>query len=433
MISVWKEYFIRKVAADKKGSMLILSLMFGAVIVVFSAAYLGSVAMEARLTEKSHRNNLAIHLAESGAEEAIWEIKYGGGDFLSGDGWTGTNPKIKTASLTTASGENLGQYTVSVTDPTSSTVIIEATGTALYGTSTLAESRTVEVTVNQPSSATFTMAAFAEVDVTMASNACTDSFDSSNGPYDRKNNSGSDGDVGTNSTSDGAVALSSNADIDGDAFVGVGGDVSTGISTESNATISGTESVLAEAVEIPAITGPTGLPIKGNITYDDDNNHTISTSGEYVNLAVDGNTSVTLDGNVVLYVTNAFTLDSNSELIVMSGSDVEIYVDGSIYFSSNTAVNNLTQDPSRLKIYGTDSLTDNGDDAGIRFHSNTDIYATIVARNSTVHLDSNAEVFGAVMAQSILLDSNTCVHYDTVLGEGSSSGSEGSVSSWQEK
>ncbi len=124
---------------------------------------------------------------------------------------------------------------------------------------------------------------------------------------------------------------------------------------------------------------------------------------------------------------------SNSDLIIAAGSSLELYVDGSIHLRSNTTVNNNTQDPSKLIIYGTDSMTDDGSDAGIRFHSNTDIYGIVQAKNSTVELNSNAEVFGTVMAHDVEVHSNSCIHYDENLGSGGGAGSGATVTFWHEK
>jgi len=446
MNKIMEDLFIRKVVKNEKGFTIILSLLVAIVFVILSGGYFNLLVVEASNTAKTFRSNLALHLAESGVEEAIWEFNYKGGTFSLSDGWsgTGTNPRIKTSPLITVSGENLGSYTVTVTNPTSSTPLIEGVGQALYQTATLAEKRTVEVTLLVSNSPTFNMAIFADESLTMDSNACTDSFDSVNGPYDGPNtlpppldtdytNYNLNGDIGTNSTSTAAVSLDSVAHIYGDAFVGVDGDTDEVISVLSNSDISGTSSALSSAVRIPYVTGPTGLTDYGSITYNDDQNHTISSSGQYSNLMVDGNTTLTISGDVKIYVTGAFELNSNSDLYISSGSSVDFYVDGSIYFSSGTTINNSTQDASKLRIYGTNSMTDNGDIAGIRFYSNSDIYAVVLAPNSTVDIDSNAEIFGAVMANAIEINSNSCIHYDEALANnGNLVTTFGDVSMWQE-
>ena len=95
--------FIGKVVKNEKGITIVLSLLVAIVFVILSGGYFNLLVVEASNTARTFRSNLALHLAESGVEEAIWEINYRGGTFLSTNGWsgTGTNPKIKTTSLTT--------------------------------------------------------------------------------------------------------------------------------------------------------------------------------------------------------------------------------------------------------------------------------------------------------------------------------------------
>ena len=46
---------------------------------------------------------------------------------------------------------------------------------------------------------------------------------------------------------------------------------------------------------------------------------------------------------------------------------------------------------------------------------------------------SDAEIFGAVMAENLHMNSNACVHYDTSLSNSGSEGANAVVAIWQEK
>jgi hypothetical protein len=54
----------------------------------------------------------AINIAEAGTDYALWEMNYNGGNYSSGDGWTGTDPKILTQTLQTSAGVSVGAYTI---------------------------------------------------------------------------------------------------------------------------------------------------------------------------------------------------------------------------------------------------------------------------------------------------------------------------------
>jgi len=177
---ILRKLFFKRVINNEEGSMLILSLMISSVFVIFGAGYLGLVAVEAKNVERTYRSNVAMHIAESGVEEAIWEIKYNNPNFLTGDGWvdvrtetSDTNDTIyrKTlSSFLTSASEDLGSFTVTVTDPDGVTPgdpnlppIIQTTGTAIYQGTTFSESRIIEVTLAYP--ATYDYAAFADSNI----------------------------------------------------------------------------------------------------------------------------------------------------------------------------------------------------------------------------------------------------------------------------
>jgi len=458
-----RKYFFEKVINDQEGSMLIFSLMISSVFVIFGAGYLGLVAVEAKNVERTFRSNVAMHIAESGVEEAIWEIKHNNSSFLTSNGWadvrtetSDTNDTIyrKTlSSFLTSASEDLGSFTVTVTDPDGVVPgvpdlppIIETTGNAIYQGSALSESRTIEVALAYP--ATYNYAAFADSNIHMDSDTCTDSYDSSIGPYDGPNgpnpptaphdNYSMEGDIGTNSTDAESIDMLSNAAVHGDAEVGVGGDPDTVVdfneSDPSIDKITGTETPLTSAVTIPSVSAPTGLTNNGDISLTGSNTHTISGSGQYGNITLDGDSVLTITGDTTVYLTGTFHVDSNAQLIVANGADVEFYVDSAITFDSTSEVNNISKDPTKLSFFGTDSMVDDGNigNEKIHFNSNAIIHATIQAKNATVWLDSDTEVFGAILSNSIRMDSNACIHYDTSLS-GASSSTKATVALWQEK
>jgi len=453
MNKILRKLFFEKVISNEKGSMLILSLLITSVFVTFSAGYLSLVVVEASNTERTHRSNLAMHIAESGTEEAIWEIKYNNSAFDSDDGWTGTgtvaDPRLKTAPLITSTGENLGSYTVSVTDPTGSSPgsspIIETIGQALFQGATLTESRNIKVTLFVHPSNSYQYAAFADTNITMSSSACTDAYNSTLGAYDGPNgpnptsapydNYSTGGDIGTNSTSSSSISMDNDATVYGNAAVGVEGDPNTIITTGNNSDITGTETALTSAVTIPSVTGPTGLTNRDDVSLDEAETLTISSSGQYGNITLDSDSVLTITGNTTLYLTNTLALDGNAQLIIASGANVKIYVDNAITFVSDSLVNNISKDPTKLSIYGTDSMVDDGSlgNEKIYFDSNAIVHATFQTKNATVRLDNNTEVFGAVLANDIRMDTNACIHYDTSLSSGGSSGSNTIVLLWQEK
>jgi len=278
----------------------------------------------------------------------------------------------------------------------------------------------------------------------MDSNTCTDAYDSSIGPYDGPygpnppdaphDNYSTEGDIGTNSTDAESIDMLSNAVVHGNAEVGVGGDPDTVIDfNEEVDKIDGTETALTSSVSIPSVTAPTGLTSNSDLSLNGTETHTISGSGQYGNITLNGDSVLTITGNTTVYLTNTFHVDSNAQLVIANGASVQFYVDNIISFDSTSEVNNISKDPTKLAFYGTDSMVDDGSlgNEKIHFNSNAIIHATIQAKNATIRLDSDTEIFGAVLAENIRMDSNACIHYDTSLG--GTSETKATVALWQEK
>jgi hypothetical protein len=431
MISAIVEKKVWHTRKDERG-MVLLSAMIGVlVLTLICGAYMSTFMVENRLTSRTWDSLTGINVAEAGAELAFWELEYGGGDFLSIDGWAGANPITRTGFMQTSAGDVLGEYFISVTNPTTDTPTIESTG--FVPNQAAAEVQRIVRIAVEPDYI-FDMAAFGIDGVSMNSNAITDSYDSGVGPYGGAN-VGSNGDIGTNSisTSPPAITLDSNAHCNGDAFIGPGGDPATAIWTGASSTISGGQEATRRETEVLSMAPPTGLPVNGDFSLGGDETATMSSSGEYGSIFLDGNSILTIDSDVTIYITGELEMVSNSQLHITNDADVEIYVDGRIYLESNTAVNNISQDPATLAIYGTDSLTDSGDEPGVEFDSNNDFYGTIYAPQSTISVDSNAEFYGAMFGKFVELDSNVQVHYDEALQVPGAAAEGFQVESWQEK
>ena len=59
---------------------------------VLGAGLLAGVHHNLQLIMRSNQIGQAENIAEAGAEEAVWEIQYGGADFAAIDGWSGSGP-----------------------------------------------------------------------------------------------------------------------------------------------------------------------------------------------------------------------------------------------------------------------------------------------------------------------------------------------------
>ena len=219
--------------------------------------------------------------------------------------------------------------------------------------------------------------------------------------------------VGTNSTADGSVRLASSAIIKGDVAVGMGGDPDTAIDLGGSATIEGQTSALTEEVEILPITVPEAidsLASGGDII----NNTTISSSGKYSSIDLGNSETIIISGgDVTLYITGDITLGNSAELQIEEGASLTLYLGGDFEGKNSSAVNNETEDPGSLQIYGLDSCET------IIFKNSSDLYGAIYAPNADVIMNNSADVYGAVVAKTFDMKNSGLFMYDATLRDAS--------------
>ncbi|MFB0565251.1 MAG: hypothetical protein ACETWK_06165 [Candidatus Aminicenantaceae bacterium] len=412
---------------EDRGYILIASCLVITFLTLLVLPFLFKLSSEYRLTEKSYKSLSALSLAEAGVERAIWELKYG--DISS---WDGDNNErtMNISSFQAAGGNVIGNVEILVRDPISENPVIEATGRVLFtGSTTIG--KTIGVVLKESSdSSIFDFGIFGDEGVELHSNATIDSYDSRDGIYGGDNVS-SKGHTGTNGTNVGCIYLYSNAEIYGNAISGYESNPDQVIVTRSNAHIYGNKQALFSIEELPSVPSPEGLPFRGN--YSIEGQDTISQSGEYTSFVLNNNSKVTITADVTLYITGDFTMMSNTQLDIAEGVSVTIYLGGSFEQKSNTQVNNLTRDPTKLLVFGTDSFNGN-----MVWNSNTEFWGALYVPKANVNYDSNYDLYGSVIAKYVNVRSEAKIHYDealenldTVIGDGGSTSY--TVKSWQEK
>jgi hypothetical protein len=263
----------------------------------------------------------------------------------------------------------------------------------------------------------FRYGAFGDSTLDLSSQAKVDSYDSTLGTYAAQavNGSGAGlwasdkGDIGSN----GNISLMQNALVMGDAIPGQ----SSTITVRGNAVVSGSTANATSAVTLPPIVVP-AIPSLGAMTFS--TNTTIpSGSYHYGSTVVNGTKTVTVIGPATL-VFDSFEMKSRSNFNIDStNGPVDIYVIDNFIMNSNTILGSLDHDPRDVRL---NLLSDNIIDPGIlvkldnlTLDSNGQLFGTIYAPDAKVDIESNFEVFGAVIAEQVILASNSRVHYDESL------------------
>lgn len=262
-------------------------------------------------------------------------------------------------------------------------------------------------------------------------NASIDSYDSRQGPYGG-DNIHSLGHVGTNAGTYGCVTLNENSIIHGSALTGYQSNPDQIIVQGNGSDITGQKTTLDQVKELPSVPAPTGLTYWGNLTASGSST-TISQSGRYANFTLNNNALVTISSNVVLYITGTLTLNNNAEIRISNGCTATFYFGGNWNLSANSMFNNLSQNPSKLVMYGTDTFT-----GSKTFRNNFATYAAMYLPKADVTFANNAAIYGSIVANSFAIGNNLAFHYDEALASMSTPSldtgtSSFTMKSWQEK
>ena len=223
--------------------------------------------------------------------------------------------------------------------------------------------------------------------------------------------------IGTASTSASSVIARTGVTIDGDVFVGPGGDPDAVVDSRHDAVITGTTYALDEEFKMPTIKVPQylqNLPSIGNIT----NSTILSGPTRCEMIALGNNQTLTIDGPVDLYCNGSCTFDVLSCLLIVDANVnpdayLNLYLNGDFIAKNSSSINNGTKDPRKFKIYGLEKCTN------IEFLIESVFYGAIYAPSADVILRKSVEVYGAVLAKSFTQQVSADFHYDASLIEGS--------------
>jgi len=419
---------IHETNQGEKGVVLVISLLVTVALLILITPFLFKLSGEYRNTDRTFKSVAALNLAEAGVERAIWELNYGDISTWTGDSTTRT---LTMSSVQTSEGDAVGDIVISISNPESSSPVVESTGKILFRNSDTVD-RTLSVELAKDLAPIFDNALFGNSGITMAGNSFVDSFDSRDGIYGG-DNIGSNGHIATNNTSYGCITLENLATVFGDAKIGENGDPDD-ILLLNSAVVHGDKSALSASKPILPIPIPEGLVFKGNYSLDVPTKggiDTISESGEYSSFFIDENSTVTIDGDVILTVTGEFSMAKNAEICILEGSSLQIYMGGTFIQDKDSGFNASTDDPTALFLYGAEGFT-----SEMTWYSNSDFYGSIYLPSSTFNLQSNIDIYGAMSANYVIVASNARIHYDFALLDADGLKLELSnyyVKSWHEK
>lgn len=215
--------------------------------------------------------------------------------------------------------------------------------------------------------------------------------------------------IGTTSTTTDSIPLGPGTVVDGDVFVGVGGDPKTVIG--AGGTITGQKLTLYEELDFPVITPPslpdTGMALSATGT-------TImldpTKSGTYTGISLSSGVLEIQGGDVDLYITGDINMGNGCEIIVRPGSSLTLYIDGNISADNSAGFNNQAGNVKDFQLYATG----NGEQV-FNLKAKSSIFGTVYAPDVEITLFPNAEMRGAIVGKNVTFKSGGTFYYDEAL------------------
>lgn len=413
-----------------RGTVLVVALIFMALLALGLTSYLNLNLQNTRLAHRSYQQNAGFHLAEAGAEEALWSFNRAqAGEAGAWAGWTARGA----AALRRIDGFDFGanlagsvKVYVTTTNPARGVRPVVVAESVLRAPNQPPVSRLIEVTLSRRSYFSQGLVAKERI-IFSGSVSSVDSWNSDPDndpatppvPYSAgvRNDRGS---VATASVEN-TAALVNHASIWGTVATG-GGVPQVG----SNGSIRGADSPPGVRIDparvttdftadFPVITAPVEGTVLAGVGA------TLGTAGAATRwrtpgIVLRGNDTLTILGDVTLVLmagtgTQALSMTGNAQLIIPEGSSLTLYAEGDIQIAGNGLLNANAR-PGTFRLWGTNTSL-----AGqsIDLAGNGALKAAVYAPNATVKINGNGDMMGSLVAREIRFTGNAAFHYDESL------------------
>ena len=250
----------------------------------------------------------------------------------------------------------------------------------------------------------FECAIFVEENIELKNSASVDWYNNQTGDEPMQ--------VATNSILPGSVILKNSSYINGDVVVGAKGNPDSVIS-DFGATITGETGYMLLPRPIVSVTVPdslSDLPSGGTLK----NNTIITSSAKYDSINLKNSKTITIEGDVSLYITGDIILGNSAEIEIEEDSSLILYLGGNFEGKNSSTINNETQIPKNWRIYALDSCE------SIVLKNSSDFYGTIYAPNAEVTMDNSADMHGSIVAKNFDQKNSGDFNYDASLRDVSS-------------
>jgi hypothetical protein len=383
---------------DRRGSALLYATVLALVIAGMSVALLGMNISTTRARVETQNSQRSFYAAEAGLSDAFMLLDEGR--------ITVTNATpyfLGSASNPIALGPSAYWAEVSRLDSRSYSIV--ATGQDGRNQDRL------QLILAEKPTGFFQYAAFGDDGVLLNSNSFIDSYDSAAGVYTDQVQAGNafaleHGNVGSNND----IVVQSNTEIHGDALPGPGHVVDD---SASNVYISGSTDPAEELFPMPPIVVPV-VPSSGSLVGTRD-----VTLGpgriHYDSILMQGGTTLRIVGPAT-FVVDDLRLRSNTNFVFdATGGNIEVYGTKNFVLESNSTTTTLSDSALGVTLLLSGDNTSPGARDRVSLAANSDFIGAIYAPKARFRLASNFDVYGSIICKYLDLSSYGEIHFDEAL------------------
>ena len=393
----------------RKGAVLALVVMVVLLLSMTSLALI-RVGTEARLrTVKDVSRTAARFAADAGVERALYIMN----KQLEAGTWTLNDIPTYTAEPLTATNAS---YTVTYSGNLTNGYAVTSEGRSR------GQTKAVRATFDLTSPFAENFAILTRSTLTIKNNSNIYAYNSSD-----LSETGLSTSIGTLSIQDDDIVIGNNGQINGDIYIGPDGNLDDVVDLGNNTDVTGEQFVMPQEYVLPAVTPPDYVASQGAISG---KNITLKSSdnGRYTGITIDKNGKLTIDEDVTLYVTGDIELDNNAEIEIDNDASLKLYFDGDFTTKNNTSINNLSQIPAKVMVFGT------GENQVIQIKNKNDLYCAIYAPSAEMEIFNNIAIYGSFILNSIDFKNSADIYYDNALKEVSTTdeGIRFTITRWEE-
>jgi hypothetical protein len=215
--------------------------------------------------------------------------------------------------------------------------------------------------------------------------------------------------IGTLSTEDGAIDIYNGSTVDADVYVGPDGNPLEVVDLHGDDSVGGEIFVMPLELDLPAIDPPAYVASKGAMSPSGNFTLTSADSGKYSSINVKNGKTLTIGGDLTLYVTGDIDLGNGAKIEVEDTASLSLYFDGDFDASNAAGISNSSHIPSKVKLFGTGS--------GQKFDLKNSgaLYGVVYAPDADMTIHNKTDIYGSFIVGDFELKNGGSVYYDNAL------------------